>query len=104
MKVGIIVSGFGQYAVAPVWRQYGVDVEVVTPRDAAAVDKLIASDVDLISVHSPPVMHYEHVMKASDAGRNVLCNKPFGVSGKQTREMRDAAKKKGVLHFGNLEM
>jgi predicted dehydrogenase len=104
MKVGIIGSGFGQYAVAPIWRKYGAEVEVVTPRDRAAVDRLIASDLDLISVHSPPFMHHEHVMRAIEKGRNVLCDKPFGVSGAQAREMRDAAKAKGVLHFANLEM
>lgn len=104
MKVGIVGAGFGQYAVAPVWRKYGAEVEVVTPRDKAAVDKLLTSKVDLISVHSPPFMHYDHIMKAIAAGNNVLCDKPFGVSGQQARDMRDAAKKKGVLHFANLEM
>ena len=42
MKVGIIGSGFGRYAAAPVYKKLGFDVEVVTPRDQAVVDQLLA--------------------------------------------------------------
>ncbi len=34
MKVGIIGAGFGQYAMAPVYKKLGLEVELVTPRDA----------------------------------------------------------------------
>ena len=104
MKAAIIGAGFGRYAVAPVLEKLGFTVEVATPRDAEAVRRVIASDVDLVSVHSPPFMHREHVMMALERGHNVLCDKPFGVSGADARAMRDAAKAKGVLHFANLEM
>src|SRR5262245_57961094 len=104
MKAAIIGAGFGRYAVAPVLQKLGFETEVVTPRDAEAVKRAIASDVDLVSVHSPPFMHREHVMMALERGHNVLCDKPFGVSGDDARAMRDAAKAKGVLHFANLEM
>jgi predicted dehydrogenase len=104
MKIAIIGAGFGQYAVAPVWRKLGADVEFVTPRDEDAVRRLLDAPADLVSVHSPPFLHHEHVMAALDRGRNVLCDKPFGCSADQARAMRDRAKAKGVLHFGNLEM
>lgn len=104
MKVAIIGAGFGQYAVAPVWRKLGCEAEFVNPRDAEGVERLIASDADLVSVHSPPFMHYDHVMKALDRGHNVLCDKPFGLNAGQARAMRDRANEQGVLHFANLEM
>jgi predicted dehydrogenase len=104
MKVAVIGTGFGQYAVAPVYRKHGFEVEVVTPRDPAAVERLLASDVDLVSVHSPPFMHYDHVMKALEGGHAVLCDKPFGLDAGQARAMRDRAREVGVLHFANLEM
>jgi predicted dehydrogenase len=58
---------------------------------------------DLVAVHSPPFQHREHVLRALDAGKNVLCDKPFGVNAVEAREMRDAAKASGLLHFLNFE-
>lgn len=104
MKVGVIGTGFGRYAIEPVYKNHGFDVEVVSPRDGAGVDRMLASKPDLVSVHSPPFMHLEHVTKSIDHGVPVLCDKPFGLSGAQAREMRDRAKAKGVLNFLNLEM
>src|SRR4029077_3418764 len=104
MKVGIIGTGFGQYAVAPVYRKHGFEVEVVTPRDKDAVERLLTSKLDLVSVHSPPFMHHDHVMRALDRGHAVLCDKPFGRNGKEARAMRDRAREKGVLNFANFEM
>jgi predicted dehydrogenase len=50
----------------------------VSPRDAAAVAKLCArGDVDLVSVHSPPFLHLDHVRRAIDGSHAVLCDKPF---------------------------
>ena len=103
VKVAIIGAGFGQYAVAPVYRKLGFDVEVVTPRDAQAVERAIASDVDLVSIHSPPFMQHDHVMRAIDRGHAVLCDKPFGLNGKQARAMRDRARERGTLNFLNFE-
>lgn len=104
MKVVVIGAGFGKYAVAPVFRKLGFEAQVVTPRDAAAVERALASDTDLISIHSPPFLHHEHVMKALDHGHAVLCDKPFGRNAEEARAMRDRAREKGVLHFANLEM
>jgi predicted dehydrogenase len=104
MRIAIIGAGFGQYAVAPVWRKLGAEVEFVTPRNPDAVQRLLDTPADLVSVHSPPFLHGEHVMAAIERGRNVLCDKPFGVSAAEARSMRDAANAAGVLHFGNLEM
>lgn len=104
LKVAIIGAGFGKYAVAPVFEKLGMETLVAWPRDETEVAEAIASDADLVSVHSPPFLHMPHVMAALDAGRHVLCDKPFGVSGAEARAMRDAAKQAGVLHFANLEM
>jgi len=104
MKVAVIGTGFGQYAMAPVYRKLGFDVEVATPRDAAAVERIIASSAELISIHSPPFMHFDHVMRALDQGRAVLCDKPFGLDTRHARVMRDRARERGVLHFLNYEV
>ena len=64
VRVGVIGTGFGASSVAPAFEATDdcAVVEVVTPRDDAAVAALCArADVDLISVHSPPFLHLEHV-------------------------------------------
>lgn len=103
MKVGIIGAGFGQYAMAPVYKKLGCEVELVTPRDAEGVKRLLDQKLDLVSVHSPPFMHVEHVMQALEHGHAILCDKPFGRNAQESRAMRDAAKAKGVLNFVNFE-
>ncbi|WP_445170407.1 Gfo/Idh/MocA family protein [Mycolicibacterium sp. Dal123E01] len=103
MRVMVIGTGFGKHAAAPVYEGLGLDVEVISPRDDSAVQKAIASDVDLVSVHSPPFMHADHVNAAIDHGRPVLCDKPFGRNAAEAEAMRDRAQEAGVLHFLNFE-
>jgi predicted dehydrogenase len=103
MKVVVIGTGFGKYAAAPAYEALGFDVEVVSPRDEAAVKTALASDVDLVSVHSPPFMHVDHVMAAIDGGHPVLCDKPFGRNAEEALAMRDRAAQAGILNFLNFE-
>ena len=103
MKVAVIGTGFGRRAAAPAYRSLGFDVEVTSPRDASAVARALDSDVDLVSVHSPPFMHLDHVMGAIERGLPVLCDKPFGRNATEARAMRDRARDAGVLNFLNFE-
>ncbi len=89
MKVSAIGTGFGKHAAAPAYQSLGLEVEVISPRDEAAVKSAMASDVDLISVHSPPFMHLDHVTAAIDHGHAVLCDKPFGRNTAEAEAMRE---------------
>ncbi|MEO3758023.1 Gfo/Idh/MocA family oxidoreductase [Mycobacterium sp. B14F4] len=103
MRVAVIGTGFGQHAAAPAYAGLGFDVEVVSPRDEAAVKTALASDVDLVSVHSPPFLHLQHVMRAIEHGRAVLCDKPFGRNAEEAVAMRDKARDAGIPNFLNFE-
>lgn len=106
MRVGVIGRGFGGRVVAPAFQALdGCEVvDVVSPRDDAAVAALCSrTDVDLVSVHSPPFLHLDHVRRAVGAGHDVLCDKPFGRNAAEATEMRDLARAAGVLHFVNFE-
>ena len=106
MRVGVIGRGFGAKVVAPAFAAAGgcEVVDVVSPRDAAAVAALCARrDVDLISVHSPPFLHVEHVRLAIEAGHPVVCDKPFGRSAREAAETCTLAREAGVLGFLNFE-
>ncbi|MCB2076894.1 MAG: Gfo/Idh/MocA family oxidoreductase [Novosphingobium sp.] len=103
MKVAIVGRGFGSYAMKPAFEARGWQADLVPSRDADAVSAACAGDYDLIAVHSPPFQHREHVLKAVEAGKAVLCDKPFGKDAADAKAMRDAAKAAGVLHFLNFE-
>jgi predicted dehydrogenase len=79
-------------------------VDVVSPRDEAAVAALCArGDVDLVSIHSPPFLHRDHVRRAIDGGHAVLCDKPFGRNAAEAEAIHELARQAGVLHFANFE-
>ncbi len=104
LRVGIIGTGFGARVVAGAFRATGSEVTgIVTARDPAAVRALCRSDVDLVSVHSPPFLHAAHVGMAVDAGRAVLCDKPFGTSTEEACAMAERARVAGVVNLVNFE-
>lgn len=106
MRVGVIGSGFGARVVAPAFAAIdGVEVvDVVSARDADAVQALVArTDVDLISIQSPPFLHLTHVRMAVERGHAVLCDKPVGVSAAEATAALAAAEGGGVAHFLNVE-
>jgi predicted dehydrogenase len=99
----IIGTGFGSRVVAGCYEEAGMTVQVVTPRDPKAVQAACAEPFDLVSVHSPPFLHAEHVNLAIDHGHAVLCDKPFGVSSDEARQMLGRARETGILHLLNFE-
>jgi predicted dehydrogenase len=106
VSVGVIGRGFGARIVAPVFDETeGCEVvDVVSPRDDDAVRALLTrGDVDLVAVHSPPFCHRDLVVAAVEAGKAVLCDKPFGRDEADAIAMNDAARDAGVVALLNFE-
>ncbi len=106
IRVGVIGTGFGASIVAPSFDATAdaTVVDVVTPRDKGAVAQLCArSDIDLISVHSPPFLHSDHVHRAIEGGHAVLCDKPFGMNVEEAMAMSEFAREAGIVHLLNFE-
>lgn len=106
MRVGVIGAGFGARSVAPAFAatEGCTVVDVVSARDDVAAAALCArSDVDLISVHSPPFLHERHVKAALDGGHAVLCDKPFGRNSVEAGTMLAAAAAAGAINLLNFE-
>jgi predicted dehydrogenase len=105
IRVGVIGTGFGARVVAPVFiATDGCEVvDVVSARDMTAVRELCRKNLDLVSIHSPPFLHAEHVRAAVGAGHHVLCDKPFGVDAGEAEEMLGLADAGEVVHAVNFE-
>jgi len=61
-------------------------------------DKMLAeAEIDIVYVAVPNMLHYELVMKALDAGKHVLCEKPMPDNSWQLNEMIKKAEEKGLF-------
>jgi predicted dehydrogenase len=106
VRVGVIGTGFGATNVAPAFEvtEGCTVVDVVTPRDEAAVAALCGrDDIDLVSIHSPPFLHVEHVRRALAAGHAIHCDKPFGLNADEAAQMTELASEAGIVNLLNFE-
>ncbi len=92
----------------------GVEVTAVAARDLGrarasaddwgiehaygSYDELLASDhVDAIYIGTPAAMHREWAIKSIEAGKHVLCEKPFASNADDARRIADAARAGDVV-------
>lgn len=60
-------------------------------------DDFLKSDIDSVFISSVNADHYEQVIKAAEARKNILCEKPLAMTSIQAEEMVEACKKNNVL-------
>jgi len=53
-------------------------------------------DIDIIYVVLPNSMHAEYTIRAAEAGKHVICEKPMAMNVEECRQMMDACEKAGV--------
>ena len=58
--------------------------------------ELVESDVDAIYIATPHTFHAEHALLALNAGKPVLCEKPFTINAGQARSVVDLARSKNL--------
>lgn len=107
-RIGIVGTGWGARVQVPRFRDAGLDVVALAgfhrnkTRDLAdelgvsAFDDwrdLIRSDVDLVSIVTPPSEHREMAIAALEAGKHVLCEKPTAMNAGEARELVEAARR-----------
>jgi predicted dehydrogenase len=75
------------------------NVEVARQFDAIAVgsiDELLASDIQAVYIATPANIHCEQVLACAKAKKHVLCEKPLGMTVKETQKMIEVCKKAKV--------
>jgi len=109
-KVGIIGVGFGAQVHVPGLRSEGWDVAAICSRNPEKARKAAAEaqipdahtdamelirrdDLSAVSIITPPGAHHSLAIAALEAGKHVLCEKPFAIDVRQAREMVEAAER-----------
>lgn len=68
------------------------------PKAYGSYEELLADrEIEAVYIPLPNHMHAEWVKKAADAGKHVLCEKPFAIDAREAEEAVEHAQKKGVL-------
>lgn len=63
----------------------------------SSIEELLASDIEIIYVATPHSSHKEHALMAINAGKAVLCEKPFAMNATESWEMINFSKKRNVF-------
>ncbi|SFL54297.1 Predicted dehydrogenase [Gracilibacillus orientalis] len=72
--------------------------ELEIPVAYGSYEELLAdSDIDAVYIPLPNHLHKEWSIKAMEAGKHVLCEKPIALNASETQEMDEASKKAGVV-------
>ncbi|MDP6507372.1 MAG: Gfo/Idh/MocA family oxidoreductase, partial [Planctomycetota bacterium] len=65
-------------------------------RAVTDLDELLGSDADVVVICTPTPSHPELVLRAAEAGKHVMCEKPMALTLKDCRRMIDACEQAGV--------
>jgi predicted dehydrogenase len=101
-RIGIIGTGWGTRTQVPAFRSAGLEVAAVAGHDVEKTRRiaaelglkafsdwreLVASEIDLISVVTPPAAHREMAIAVLEAGKHLICEKPTALDAGQAEEI-----------------
>lgn len=92
---GAVLAGFCD--TDPARREKFASLYEGTPVYASIEEMLDLCEASVINVCTPHYLHAEHALKAIEAGRNVLVEKPMALRSQDASQMIQAAAKAGVL-------
>ena len=109
----VVGTGFGARVHVPALRAAGFDIVALVGRDPARTarraerlgvpisttsltDALARPGVEAVTIAAPPFAHVPLAIEACDAGRHVICEKPFALDATEAEAMVAAADRAGV--------
>lgn len=66
------------------------------PKYFCSYEEFLKSDINAVFIGSVNSNHYEQVIKAAEAGKNILCEKPLAMTSSQAEEMVKVCEKNNV--------
>jgi len=110
MKIGIVGTGFMGTTHAAGWAETEATIAGFLSKSAASAKTLaeqyqaqvypdfdsMLAEVDVVDICAPTHLHYEMVLKAAAAGKDIICEKPLARTVAQGQEMIAACKSAGV--------
>jgi predicted dehydrogenase len=64
---------------------------------AKTIEELVEMDVDAVYIASPANMHSDHVIACANGGKNILCEKPLGMTVDEAERMTRDCKQHNVI-------
>jgi predicted dehydrogenase len=112
----VVGSGFGCYTHVRALRAAGFEVVALVGRDpqktaerarlfevpravTSLAEALALPGADAVTIATPPTTHAALALEAIDAGRAVLCEKPFTSTLDEAKTVWTAAEKAGIVHL-----
>ena len=72
--------------------------EMNIPVSYGSYEELLEDDeIEVVYIPLPNHMHAQWVKKAADAGKHILCEKPFAMNAQEAKDAIEYAEKKGVM-------
>lgn len=115
LGAAVVGTGFGLLTHVRALRAAGIRVEALVGRDPAKTaqraeraeirgaftnldEAMKVPGVDLVTIATPPHTHADIAVRACEAGKHVMCEKPFAANTGEAERMLDAATKAGIVH------
>lgn len=112
----VVGTGFGVITHLRALRAAGFEVRALVGRDAekaakraqmfdvahssnSLADALALPGVDAVSIATPPHTHAKIALESIEAGKHIVCEKPFAADAAEARAMLAAAERAGVVHL-----
>jgi len=118
LRVGLVGCGaFARFSMARYRKLPGVTIAAVADIDPAAARRaagelgtearspdavLVAPDLDLVYIATPPALHFRQARAALDAGRHVLVEKPLATTVADAEALATLATRRGRVCVANL--
>ena len=118
VRVGLVGCGaFARFSMARYRQLPGVTIAAVADIDAAAAHRaagelgaearapdavLVAPDVDLVYIATPPALHFSQARAALEAGKHVLVEKPLATTVADAESLAALAARQGRVCVANL--
>ena len=60
--------------------------EKYSAKQTSSIEELLSTDIDVVYIATPAYLHADQVRASAEAGKQILCEKPLGMTVAETQE------------------